>query len=61
VHTARTEGRVYPVEPLQELRTFFAYLHQVGYTARVSIEGRSDDMRRDGAAALAVLRGLDKP
>ena len=38
---------------------FIRALKSAGYDGRISIEGKTDDMERDGARALALLRELE--
>ena len=57
-HTARSLERVYPTEPDDQLRAFFAGLRQAKYTGRVSIEGKADNPETDASASLAVLRAF---
>mgnify|MGYP000938892345 CR=1 FL=1 len=57
-HTARGLERVYPTEPDEHLRSFFAGLKRAGYHGRVSVEGKTEHLQADGRAALVVLRAL---
>ena len=61
VHIAAKEGRRYPVEEIEDtLKTFFDTLHEIGYDARISIEGGTDDMEEDAKKALVLLREATK-
>lgn len=59
-HLAKDEGRVFPSVVEDRFRVFFANLKEVGYQARVSVEGFSQDFHRDAVRALAVLKQLDE-
>ncbi|GHT97567.1 tagatose 3-epimerase [Spirochaetia bacterium] len=55
-HIALLEGRGYPLKATKEVEDFFNALKKTGYSGTMSIEGKTDDIERDAAAALAVLR-----
>ena len=59
-HIASGNGRRYPLpgdgENYGEL---FAALHTAGYNGRMSIEGKTENIEQDGAAALAYLKQLE--
>ncbi len=57
-HMAMREGRAYPVEADAEVTEFFSALKASGYDGSVSIEGKSDDWRRDSVAAITAMRPL---
>lgn len=57
-HIALLEGRRYPTEDCEEVRSFFAALRATSYNATMSIEGSSNDWQEDGKRALAVLRSM---
>jgi sugar phosphate isomerase/epimerase len=57
-HIAVSEGRGYPLVKTAEVEDFFAALKGIGYCGTMSIEGRTDDMERDAAQALELLRSL---
>lgn len=59
-HTARSLERVFPTKPDDQLRAFFTGLQRAGYTGRVSIEGKTENLTADATASLAVLRALAK-
>ena len=60
IHIASGNGRRYPLpgdgENYGEL---FAALHTAGYHGRMSIEGKTENIEQDGAAALAYLKQLE--
>jgi sugar phosphate isomerase/epimerase len=58
VHLAAKEGRAFPKKnDGEDYAAFFAALKAVGYSARVSIEAYSKDIRADGAMTIALLKG----
>jgi sugar phosphate isomerase/epimerase len=57
-HIALLEGRGYPLKVTKEAEDFFNALKKTGYSGTMSIEGKSDALEKDAAAALAVLRSL---
>lgn len=60
IHIASGNGRRYPVsEEGEEYAAFMKSLKAVGYDGRISIEGKTDDIEHDGAAALALLKELE--
>lgn len=60
IHIASGNGRRYPVsEEGEEYAAFFQQLKAVGYDGRISIEGKTDDFEKDGAAALTLLKELE--
>lgn len=60
IHIASGNGRRYPVsEEGESYGEFIRALKSAGYDGRISIEGKTDDMERDGARALALLRELE--
>ena len=60
IHIASGNGRRYPLpgdgENYGEL---FVALHTAGYNGRMSIEGKTENIEQDGAAALAYLKQLE--
>lgn len=52
--------RTFPVDDAGEPRyaAFFANLRKIGYTGRISIEANSDNVEKDGRAALAFLKRM---
>ena len=61
IHIASGNGRRYPIsEEGESYAAFFKELKAVGYDGRISIEGKTDDMETDGAAALALLKKLEE-
>ncbi len=60
IHIASGNGRRYPLsEEGESYREFMAALKRIGYDGRISIEGKTDDMEQDGAAALQLLKKLE--
>jgi sugar phosphate isomerase/epimerase len=57
-HVAVLEGRAFPVTADQDLRAFFAALKTAGYSGTMSIEGSTENLEKDAAAALKILRSL---
>ena len=58
-HIARSQGRVFPLKAEEDAYSeFFHSLKEVGYKGRISIEGRTEDMKNDGSVALQLLREL---
>ena len=55
-HIALKEGRVFPTEECDEVKEFFLALKSAAYNNRMSIEGKSDDIKSDSIKALRVLR-----
>lgn len=60
IHIASGNGRKYPVsEEGEEYALFMQTLKKIGYNGRISIEGKTEDMEKDAAAALALLKELE--
>jgi sugar phosphate isomerase/epimerase len=58
-HIAKGHERTYPLSHEEDIYSeFFAALHKIGYDNRVSVEGRTDDIAKDGPAALSLLKEL---
>lgn len=60
IHIASGNGRRYPIS--EEGEAYGAYiksLKNAGYQGRISIEGKTDDILRDGPKALAFLKELE--
>jgi sugar phosphate isomerase/epimerase len=55
-HIALLEGRGFPVKATGEVEAFFDALRKIGYDCTMSIEGRTENLEQDAAAALKVLR-----
>ena len=55
-HIALMGGRFFPTEECEEVEEFFSALKSVSYNGRMSIEGKSDDLKNDSIKALKVLR-----
>lgn len=61
IHIASGNGRKYPLsEEDEEYEAFIRALVNAGYNGRISIEGKTEDIRKDGAAALALLKELEE-
>ena len=61
IHIASANGRRYPLSETNEAyRELYRELHAIGYNGRISIEGKTENIRSDGADALKFLRGLEK-
>ena len=60
VHIASKEGRAYPLTEEEPFRQLFEQLYRIGYSGRISVEGKTTDFSKDAPAALAVLRKLDQ-
>lgn len=60
IHIASGNGRRYPTsEEGEEYEAFFRALVNAGYNGKISIEGKTEDIQKDGAAALALLKELE--
>ena len=57
-HVALLEGRAFPTEATEELKSFFNALRSINYSGTMSIEGRTDNLEQDAAQSLRVLRSL---
>lgn len=61
IHIAAGEGRLYPTkEENEKYSEFIAALKRIGYNARISIEGKTTDIEKDGAEALKLLKELEE-
>ncbi len=61
IHVASGNGRRYPLsEEGEEYAAFMKALKAIGYDGRISIEGKTDDMEKDGPVALALLKELEE-
>lgn len=59
VHIAKSRGRTYLYSIDEDMyKDFFAVLADVGYDGRVSVEGGTSDLEKDGEATLEVLKSL---
>ena len=58
-HIALLEGRGFPLKATEEVKVFFDMLKQAGYAGTMSIEGKTDNLEKDAALSLAVLRSLN--
>jgi sugar phosphate isomerase/epimerase len=57
-HIALLEGRGFPVRATREVEAFFDALRKIGYDGTMSIEGRTENLEQDAAAALKALRSF---
>ena len=57
-HIALLEGRGFPVKATDEVKAFFEALKKINYDGTMSIEGRAENLEKDAAASLEVLRSL---
>jgi sugar phosphate isomerase/epimerase len=57
-HVAVLEGRAFPTTPDKDVKTFLEMLRSAGYSGTMSIEGSAENLEKDAAAALGVLRSL---
>ena len=59
-HIAVRETRGYPLDAADpDTLAFCAQLKAIGYQGDLSVEGKTDDVERDGRIALAVLRQIN--
>ncbi|HHY83758.1 MAG TPA: sugar phosphate isomerase/epimerase [Clostridiales bacterium] len=59
LHIANSNGRIYPRSVDEDdYKEFFKALSVIGYNARLSIEGGTENMMADGPVALSVLKTL---
>jgi sugar phosphate isomerase/epimerase len=59
IHIAAKTGRVFPApDDGEDYAGFFGVLRKAGYTARVSVEAYSKNLRADAACSRDLLRGL---
>lgn len=60
IHIAAGQGRLYPLaEECEQYREYMSALKAIGYNGRISIEGKTEDIRTDGAKALELLKKLE--
>jgi len=58
LHIAAKEGRKFPNQTDgEDYKPFFETLKAVGYDARISVEGFSENIQQDGSQAAKLLRG----
>ncbi len=61
IHIASGNGRRYPLsEEGEEYEAFMRALKNAGYTGRISIEGKTDDIEKDAEQALKLLKELEE-
>jgi sugar phosphate isomerase/epimerase len=59
-HVAQGVKRLFPVQATEDVEAFFAALEKIAYKGTMSIEGNTENLERDAALSLAVLRLLSK-
>lgn len=60
IHIASGKERKFPLSMEgEQYREFIKAIKASGYDGRISIEGKTEDLEKDGAAALAFLRQLE--
>ncbi len=60
IHIASGKERKFPLSlEGEQYREFLKAIKASGYDRRISIEGKTEDLEKDGAAALAFLRQLE--
>lgn len=57
-HIATLEGRKAPLQADEGFTKLFAAMKQTGYQGLVSVEGRCDDLAKDGPTTVALLKRL---
>ena len=57
-HIATEIGREAPLQPEEGFTKLFSAMKQTGYRGLISVEGRCDDLRKDGPATVALLKSL---
>lgn len=60
IHIAAAKGRKYPLSlEGEQYQEFMSGLKASGYDGRISIEGKTENLKKDGAAALWLLKQLE--
>ena len=57
-HNATAEGRRAPVDQEDGFKTLFAAMKETGYAGLVSVEGRADDLSKEGPVCVRLLKKL---
>lgn len=57
-HIATLQGRKTPLEPEDGFKAMFAAMKQTDYQGLISVEGKCDDLLRDGPVAAEMLKKL---
>ncbi|MBR4539214.1 MAG: sugar phosphate isomerase/epimerase [Clostridia bacterium] len=57
-HIASKEGRRAPQEAEEGFKTLFAAMKQTGYEGLVSVEGKADDLSKEGPVSVRLLKKL---
>ena len=57
-HIATKEGRRIPLEKEEGFERMFSAMKQTGYQGLISVEGRCDDLKKEGPLSIALLREL---
>lgn len=62
IHIASADGRRFPLAETagEAYREFFQALKAVGYDGGISIEGKTEDLARDGVKALELFKKLER-
>jgi sugar phosphate isomerase/epimerase len=57
-HIATLEGRRAPLEAEEGFKTMFAAMKQTGYDGLISVEGKADDLSKEGPTSVRLLKKL---
>ncbi len=57
-HIATEEGRRAPQEAEEGFKTLFAAMKQTGYDGLISVEGKADDLSKEGPTSVRLLKKL---
>lgn len=57
-HIASKEGRRAPQEAEEGFKTLFAAMKQTGYEGLISVEGKADDLSKEGPVSVRLLKKL---
>ncbi len=59
-HIATAEGRRAPLVKEEGFKTLFAAMKQTGYDGLISVEGKADDLSKEGPVCVQMLKNLWK-